>query len=78
MPRRQPRLLGDALREARQADGATQQAVAVDLGVAVRTYQRWEDSEVRPGAGQVFALADRLGVDARELATLPLTRERAA
>lgn len=77
MSRRQPRLVGELLREARELDGLTQQALAVELGVAVRTVQRWEDSEVRPGAGLAFALADRLGLDARDVASLPI-KEKAA
>ena len=70
MTRRQTRQLstGQRIAEARRALEMTQDALARDLGVYTRTVQRWEGDESAPTGAVVFTLADRLGLDPRELA----------
>jgi transcriptional regulator with XRE-family HTH domain len=67
MPRRQVRQStpGQVLRAARGE--RTQEDMARLLDVGLRTWQRWEKDDVRPGAAQVFRIADELGLDPRDL-----------
>lgn len=74
MSRRQVRNLngstfGARLREARESAALTQEKLAREIDVTLRTIQRWEDdnSPSEPRGSQVMTLALRLGVDATDL-----------
>lgn len=57
----------ERLREARRAAGMTQQAVADELGIGLRSYQRLESGDVEGRVRVWDALEDLLGVSQREL-----------
>ena len=67
MPRRQVRQLTVAERIKQARGDRTQEQVAHDFGVGLRTWQRWEAGEVFPSTAQVFRLADHFGLDPRDL-----------
>ena len=52
----------DRLRETRKAKGMTQQAVADDLGILLRSYQRYERGESEPSLYALVSLSVTLGV----------------
>ena len=58
---------GQVLRAVRDAAACTQMTLAVELGVSLRTVQRWEHDELPPSAAQVFALADYFDIEPRDL-----------
>ena len=53
---------GDRVREAREAGGLSQQAVADALSVRWASVSDWERGQAEPGVNLASALADLLGV----------------
>lgn len=62
---------GVALKAARARAGKTIRQVAADLGVAERTYIRWEQGDCSPDAANLIGLADYFEVDPRTLVPEP-------
>lgn len=60
---------GDRLAGAREAAGLTQEAVARNLGVRIRTYRAWEDDLSEPRGNRLQMLAGMLNVSIRWLLT---------
>ena len=70
-------VLGQRIREVREAKGVSQAAAALALEVSQPTYSRIESGE-RPLAGdELVILADLFGVRAAAITGLPGVRERA-
>ena len=53
---------GDRLKLIRQLKGFTQQCVADELGVSLRTYQRYEEGSSEPSLDKIVQIADFFGV----------------
>lgn len=53
--------LGSRLREARNAAGLTQQRTADELGLTVRTYQKYEEGATEPTLHNLVSLAILFG-----------------
>ena len=66
MSRRQERQVPDTfgyrVRLARLERGLTQEKLAREVDVTLRTVQRWEDNTAAPGSVQLLGLAMALGV----------------
>ncbi|SFU82018.1 helix-turn-helix domain-containing protein [Alicyclobacillus macrosporangiidus] len=60
--------LNQVARTAREAKGYTQKQVATMLGIALRSYQRFEYGERNLSIDKLFRLADILDVNVYELA----------
>jgi transcriptional regulator with XRE-family HTH domain len=72
MSRRQGRNLegstfGQRLREARKFKGFTQEQLAREINMTLRSVQRWEADEVEPYARQLSDVAQALGVEMGDL-----------
>lgn len=61
------RKVGGFLRELRKETGLTQEQLAEELNVSGRTVSRWETGSNLPDLDVLVALADRYGVDIREI-----------
>ena len=61
------KMFGKRLRAARLARGMTQEKTAEAVGVALRTYQGYEQDERRPSYETLVALADLLDVSTDHL-----------
>ena len=60
--------LDTRLKEIREACGKTQLQIAVETGVTVRAYQKYEHGEQRPNIRTAIRIADALGIqDVRSL-----------
>lgn len=55
------------IRECRSRAGKTVRQVSADLGVAERTYTRWEQGHGRPDVPNFLRLAEYFGIDPRSL-----------
>jgi transcriptional regulator with XRE-family HTH domain len=80
MSRRQVRTFegssfGQRVREARKHKGLSQEGLAREVDVTLRTIQRWEDGSSDPAGAQVMRLARVLAVDPAAL--YPETEEAA-
>lgn len=53
---------GTAMRTARKATGLTQEELAREIHMTLRTIQRWEDGSSQPKASALLALCDVLEV----------------
>ena len=62
---------GARVRAARQEVGLTQERLARELDVTLRTIQRWEDGTSEPRGTQLMALAQCLSVSASDLYPQP-------
>lgn len=61
--------LGSRIAQARAKGKCTKMALAIRLGVDLRTIYRWESGATSPGSEYAVPLADALGVDVRWLLT---------
>lgn len=52
------------LKDLRERDGVSREAVARQLGVSAMTIRNWEKGDTEPSASQVRALAELFGVSA--------------
>ena len=66
------------LRDVRLAQGLTQEGLARQVDVTLRTVQRWEDGESDPQGAPLLSLCRALGVDAESLYGPADDTERAA
>lgn len=55
-------MFGDRLRSARMFRGITQQRMADKLGMALRSYQQYEQGKTEPSADTLVVIADVLAV----------------
>jgi transcriptional regulator with XRE-family HTH domain len=61
------RAIGERLRDARLRHEFTQESLAQASGVAARHIQRIEVGSENPRVGTLYAMADALGIDVRQL-----------
>jgi transcriptional regulator with XRE-family HTH domain len=62
-----PRFKPEALREYREAAGATRPPIASLVGCSTQTLWRWETGRTTPNVDQLIALADVLSVSVDDL-----------
>lgn len=55
-------IFGDRLRATRMYRGMTQQRLADTIGMALRTYQQYEQGRSEPSFGTLTAIADALDI----------------
>lgn len=55
----------------RTSSGASQTAIATEVGITLRTYQRYESGERIPPLDVSIALADHFNVSVEQLSGLP-------
>lgn len=71
MSRRQAlRFDTEVLKDARSTAGLSQEGVARESGVALRTYIRWEQGMTQPKGAHLLALANALSLNPEQLYSL--------